>query len=170
MSKTNWKKLQNPDYLGAYSLQDDNGKNFEMTLTIKSVRSEEVKGPEGKEECIVLRFAENVKPMVLNATNAKIITKLYKSPFIEDWSGCKIIVYVEKVKAFGDVVDALRIRQKIPTQAVPISLKCSDCPDDITGFENMTAEQVALRNQQKYGRPLCIDCAAKLKSRGEEQQ
>jgi hypothetical protein len=166
MSQTHWKKLQNPDYLGSYSL--DPGKD--LILTIKTVKVEQVTGPDNrKEDCTVMYFVENAKPMIVNATNAKTITKLYKTPYIEEWAGKKVQIYSTEVKAFGDVVEALRIRQKIPAQAVPISLKCSDCPDDITGFENMTAEQVAQRNQQKYGRPLCIDCAAKLKAKGEEQ-
>lgn len=112
MAKTHWKKLSNPDYIGAYYLEPGQ----ELILTIKEVRNEMVIGPDGKrEECIVAHFNENgIKPMILNATNAKMITKLYKTPYIEDWAGKKIQVYVENVKAFGEVVEALRIRPKIP--------------------------------------------------------
>ena len=35
---------------------------------------------------------------------------------VQDWVGCTLTLYVEKgVKAFGDVVDALRIRDKKPS-------------------------------------------------------
>ena len=85
--QTHWKKLINLDYLGAYSL--DPGKD--MILTIKGVRNEIVTGPDGKkEECMVMSFIENVKPMIVNSTNAKTIQKLYKTPYIEEWQGRKI--------------------------------------------------------------------------------
>jgi hypothetical protein len=35
-----------------------------------------------------------------------MLEKLFKTPYIEDWSGRKIQIGVESVKAFGDVVDA----------------------------------------------------------------
>lgn len=166
-AKTHWKKLQNPDYLGAYSL--DPGKD--LILTIKVVKVEQVTGPDNrKEDCTVAHFVEDSKPMILNATNSKIITKLYKTPYIEEWAGKKIQIYSTEVKAFGDVVEALRIRQKIPSQvaAVPISIKCSDCPDEIEGIGNRTAEQIAQYTKSKYGRPLCSACATKANQPVEE--
>lgn len=67
-NKTHWKKLTHPDYLGAYALNPGE----ERTLTIKSVASELVVGTDGKkEECIVARFTEDEKPMILNKTNMK---------------------------------------------------------------------------------------------------
>ena len=78
--KTHWKRLQNPDYIGAYAL--DPGKD--MILTIKSAANEMIIGADGKkEECMVMRFIEpGVKPMIVNTTNAKTITKIYKTPKI----------------------------------------------------------------------------------------
>jgi hypothetical protein len=161
--KTHWRKLVNPDYLGAYSL--DPGKD--MILTIKHVKNEMVTGPDGKkEECMVMTFMEPQKPMIVNSTNAKTIEKLYGTPYIEEWHSRKIQLFVDKVKAFGEVVEALRIRPRIPVQT-QISTKCTDCEGEITGFENMTAEQVAQRNYSKYGKPLCISCATKLKEQGK---
>ena len=58
-----WKRLINPDYLGAYSL--DPGKD--MVLTIKSVGRELITGTGGKrEECPVCHWQEEQKPMILN--------------------------------------------------------------------------------------------------------
>lgn len=110
-TKTHYKKLFNPDYLGAYSL--DPGQ--ELILTIKTVISEKVKNADGREDdCIVAKFKENVKPMILNKTNAKIIAKVLQTPYIEDWAGKQIQIYADKVKAFGDVVEALRVRPFYP--------------------------------------------------------
>ena len=163
-SKTHWKKLHNPDYLGAYSLEP--GKD--MILTIKTVKNEQVTGPDNrKEECMVMNFIENVKPMIVNATNAKVIEKLYKTPYIEEWSGQKIQLFADKIKAFGDVVDALRIRPKIPSAPVAIQTICADCKLSINGVEGRTAEQIAKHTYTKYGRSLCSICATKANEAGK---
>lgn len=114
---THWKKLQNPDYLGAYSLQPGE----EPIYTIAKVGPEMVTGPDGKkDECTVAHFTEKAKPMVLNATNCKTIAKIYNTPFIEHWVGKKIQIYAAKVKAFGEDVEALRIRPKAPASSKPV--------------------------------------------------
>ena len=153
---THWKKLTNPDYLGTYALEP----NQDLIVTIKSVATELVTGSEGKKEtCLVMRFMENVKPMVLNATNSKTITKLLKTPYIEEWAGRKIQLYIQTgVKAFGDVVDALRVRPFLPLEQV---LKCADCGKKIEGNEKSTAETIAKYTLNKYGRMLCNDCGKK---------
>ena len=121
-TKTHWKQNFNYDYLGAYSLEPGQ----ECILTIKDVRKQIVKGTHGqKEECTIAVFNEAVngetKPMILNKTNCKVIEKLYKTPYIEDWTGKKITIYVQDgIKAFGEVVDALRIRQSIPSQRLTL--------------------------------------------------
>lgn len=112
--KTHWKKLTHPDYIGAYELMDG-GANKELTVTIEKVVRQMVQGADGKkEECTVAHLKAGVKPFILNATNQKIMSKLFGSPFIEDWQGRKMILYVAKVKAFGDTVDALRVKTTAP--------------------------------------------------------
>jgi hypothetical protein len=113
--KTHWKKLHNPDYFGAYALEPGQ----ELVVTIKSSGVEEVYGENGKkQDCHVIHFVERgVKPMVCNATNAKLITKVVGSPHIDDWVGKKIQLYATEVKAFGDVVEAIRVRPKAPKTA-----------------------------------------------------
>lgn len=114
--QTHWKKLTNPLYVGAY----DFAPGEERTLTIKSVKREMVAGPDGKkEECTVIDFTDG-KPMICNTTNAKAITKAHGTPFIEEWGGKAITIYVAKVKAFGEVVDALRVRPIAPRAGKPV--------------------------------------------------
>lgn len=167
MSKTNWKKLTNPNYLGAYSIED--GKD--LVLTIDYVRQESVIGADGKkDDCIVCHWKENQKPMILNSTNCKMIAKLVGSPYIEDWSGKKIQIGTEKVKAFGDIVEALRVRKQLPkAKSEPIELVCEVCGQPIKAAYNMTAEQIAESTSKKYGHKLCADCATREAQKGKEQ-
>lgn len=152
---THWKKLNNPDYLGAYAL--DPGKD--MVLTIKGVTNEMITGADGKkEECMVMRFAENVKPLVLNATNAKTIESLFKTPYIEKWAGRKIQLYSDRVKAFGETVDAIRIRNYLPKVQTDKTQACVDCGQVVTATEKMNAAQVAIFSQTRFGRILCPGC------------
>lgn len=157
---THWKKLTNPDYLGAYSIE--NGQ--ELILTIGSVKNEVIVGADGKkEECTVCRFKEpNVKPMILNSTNMKMITKLFNTPYIEEWSGKQIQIGVDKVKAFGEVVEALRVRKILPApKSDKPAPKCSDCSEPIQSAQGMSPEQMAEYTTKKYDRPLCAKCAIK---------
>ncbi len=155
---THWKKLTNPDYLGAYALEP----NQDLIVTIKSVSNELVASPDGKKEtCMVMRFVENVKPLVLNATNSKTITKILKTPYIEEWAGRKIQLYVQTgVKAFGDVVDAIRVRPFLPLP-VEKELKCADCGAKIEGNAKSTADAIAKYTLDRYGRMLCNECGKK---------
>ena len=159
-AKTHWKKLHNSDYLGAYSLDDGNGKYADIMATIQNLKVETLEGPDGKKEELVMRFVErNIKPMVINATNSKVLEKLFKTPYIEDWSGRKIQIGVEKVKAFGDVVDALRIRKFVSRET--LSGKCIDCEMEITAFGDMTAVQVVAYGRKRFGVDLCAECMKK---------
>lgn len=158
MSLTHWKKLTNPDYLGAYALES--GKD--MILTIKNVTRETVTGAEGKkEECTIIHFAENVKPMICNATNAKMIQKLYGTPYIEEWSGRAIQIYIKTgIKVGGETTDGLRIRPAIPQQTAPKATPvCADCGVEIEAHEGATGAQIANATYKKYGKPLCLSCA-----------
>lgn len=164
--KTHWKKLTNPNYLGAYSIED--GKD--LILTIKNVREEKVIGADGKkDDCVVCYFYENVKPMILNSTNMKMIAKLYKTNFIEDWVGKKIQIGVEQVKAFGDIVDALRVRKTVPSVKDEPSqtYNCEDCGEALKPASGLSESQLAAYTKKKYGKYLCAECAAKAKRDGE---
>lgn len=161
-SKTHWKKLVNPDYLGAYSIEDGQ----DLILTIAKVENKMVVGADGKkEECMVCSFTDSPKPMILNSTNAKMIAKLLKTPYIEDWAGHKIQIGVESVKAFGEVVEALRVRKFLPAER---SVKCAACGAPIKAAGGMSAEQVAAYTAKKYGAKLCGACAAKRKTELEQ--
>lgn len=110
MSKTHWKKYHNPDYIGAYAFQPGERK----VVTIKSVKQESVKSQRGAEDCLVVHFVENEKPLICNVTNSKAIEKVAGSGYIEDWPNTRIELFTTEVSAFGDTVEAVRVKQTPP--------------------------------------------------------
>jgi len=114
-TKTHWKSmLTNLDYIGAYAL------NYGEDLTVKitSVSKEKVKGDKGKEEVCTVAHLEGQKPFILNRTNSKMIQRLYKSPYVEDWIGKEITLYATVTKVAGELVECLRIRNEVPSKEV----------------------------------------------------
>lgn len=157
---THYKALSNPDYIGAWAFQPGETK----TVTIDTVGVETVTGAEGKTEaCTVVHFRERgVKPLILNSTNGKAIAKLLASPFVEDWQGHRINLRVQNVKAFGDVVPAVRVSPILPAQNPEPSPVCADCGKLVQGVGSRNAAAIAAYTGEKYGRVLCGDCAAKI--------
>jgi hypothetical protein len=104
----------NPNYLGAYALEEGS----DTLLTIASVAEEEIKTTTGDtDRKMVIHFKEAVKPMIVNATNAKTIEKIAESAYIEDWIGVRIQIGSAVVHAFGADHEALRVRaKKVPVE------------------------------------------------------
>jgi len=103
--KTPWKKLFDYRFVSAEELTGD------TTVTIKAIEHDEAFNGKTKEDVIVLKFEEAKKGMILNKTNAKTLSIIAKSPFIEDWIGKKITLTSQMVSAFGQTVPAIRIKQ-----------------------------------------------------------
>ena len=159
---THWKlMMNNSDYIGAYTFQPGE----EKTLTIRSCGMEQVYNPSEnkKETCMVIHWMENEKPLIANVTNCKTISKVLETSYTEQWVGKRIVLGVEKVKAFGDVVEAVRVKKK--KAAAPIqqaqTIMCADCKKPIAAYGNMTPDQVAQRSKSKFGVCLCTECGVK---------
>lgn len=110
-TRTHWKKLVDPRYIGAYALPNGN----DLVVTIELVRSEEITMMGGKKEVHSIMYLKGQKPMILNATNSKSIHKLY-GPYIEDWAGKQITLYGSTAKLAGEMVECLRIRPSVPAK------------------------------------------------------
>ena len=162
-NKTPWKKIvSDPNYIGEADFQEGE----EKILTIKNVNQHEtVVTAEGKSEKAVVHFVESgYKPMILNVARSKSIEKVTRSKFVEDWPGAKIQLYIESgIKAFGDIVSAVRVRPFKPKETAPSApvLLCSDCGKSINPFGKTSAAQLAAYTVSKYGRALCSECAGK---------
>ncbi len=151
----------NPSYLGSWDLEEL--PNRELTLTIEKIVDEDVVTNGKSEKCTVCHWTDKqYKPMVLNVTNKKTIAKLYKTKDTEKLKGKSVIVGIDKVKAFGDIFDALRIRPRIPQPINAVKPKCESCGADINAVGSMTPEQTAAYTKKKYGKALCGNCATKI--------
>ena len=108
--KTHFRKLLNPLYLGSFDLDP----NQEYKVTIEKIdRDIEVIGDGGKKQKkAIVHFKGATKPMILNATNMKMIAKVSGSKFIEDWIGKTFILKVTQEMAFGEKIDVCRILNK----------------------------------------------------------
>jgi hypothetical protein len=152
-TKTHWKKTFNKDYLGAHDL--DNGKD--LVAVVDHVEVREVKDTSGNNsKCNVAVFKGNVKPMILNVTNCKIMKAFAASNYLEDWHDIPIQICIKEVQAFGDTVEALRIRPKQPqmekqeltpghdmwSQAVEHLKKPNGKIEDITGRYKVSQENI----------------------------
>lgn len=152
---------KNPNYLGSWDL--DELPNREVTLNIELIRDEEVVTNGQKEVCTVCHWTDKAfKPMILNVTNKKTICKLHKTKDTEKLKGKSVIIGIERVKAFGEIYDALRIRPRMPQVKSAVIPKCENCKKDIAASGSMNPEQVASYTKAKYGKSLCAECATAL--------
>lgn len=82
-----------------------------LEVTIDSYEMQDVGQGERKENKPVLFFKErNIKALVLNKTNAKVIEKIIGSDDLDDWIGHKITLVPREVEFQGDTVWAVRVQ------------------------------------------------------------
>jgi hypothetical protein len=165
------KRYFETDYIGAYSLDD----GAEPILTIDSIWYGELTlGGGRKENHVILKFREKqvpgvdeVKPLILNATNRKTLKKLFGDDSAAALEGKRIQLYVDpKVRdpQDGGFTEGLRIRPFKPPIKADEPIICEDCTKTVNPFAKMNARQLAEYTRQNYGKVLCADCAAKAKA------
>jgi len=158
-----WKKLvSDPKYIGEADFEDSE----EKVVTIELVTCDLVINKDGRAEKTVLNFKENCKPLILNVTNSKAISKVTGKKKVEEWKGARIVLYIDPhVKAFGDIVSAVRVRPFAPKPTVQQKpediIKCQECGNNIKPYSTMTVATLAQHTKAKYGKELCSDCATK---------
>lgn len=154
MSEHHWRNEFASNYLGSQHFLDGKDK----VLTIGNVKAEDLMTTDGSSKhSLVCYWQEDQLPMVLNKTNARQIAKLLKENDYTKWPGKRVQIYVDHaVKAFGDIVDGLRIRKKLPEDA---QIPCKECGQMIAPAFSMSAAQLAAYTKKKYGTTLCAECA-----------
>ena len=105
-----WKETTNSKYLGSWDLKD--GKD--MIVKIQDVvAGEHVTGPRGDSLEVVVYFENGIKPMIVGSTNKKNIAKALNTPYLDEWVGQKIQIFVEP-SSKSETGMALRIRPFAP--------------------------------------------------------
>lgn len=70
-----------------------------------------------------LHFAEDVKPMICNSTNAQLIAMAVGSEETDDWAGKQIVLYNDpNVSYQGKLVGGVRVRASV-VEAAPIAAR-----------------------------------------------
>lgn len=160
-----WRNEFKSNYFGSHLMPG----NSDVVLTIKKVQPEDLMSTDGsKKHSLVCYWEENQLPMVLNKTNCRVIAKMYHENDYTRWTGKRLQIYVDhNVKAFGDTVDGLRIRPKVPEE---VKIACSECGQYLTPGFGMTPSQLAAYTKQKYKRCLCAECAQSAAKGGKKDK
>lgn len=150
--KIHWKKVFDSNYLGTCDLDE----NKDIDVVIDHVEIRKIKNTQGKEDerNVALFTDKNIKPMILNVTNCKTIRSLSGSPFIQDWKGVSVNIYVQdNIRAFNEVTDGLRIREPQVTERgleTLLALK----KDKLTEAEYKRAETIIKTKEKNSYRKL----------------
>lgn len=164
------------DYLGAIDFIGDT----EPVLTISQLYNTEITLQKGKEKKKIITFKEEkvpgineVRPLVLNRTNWKVLKRLFGDTTASVLSGKRIQLYLKdgvRIPGTNETGKGIRIRDKIPDGKPYEPPKCEGCGKPIVGTASFSPEQLFTASKQKYGKGLCIECGKKAKAEMEAKQ
>ena len=156
-----WEKIIDPNFISAELIGTEGA---EKVVTIKDIDFAECYDEQTKRKVSKQTvFFEECKPMVLNKTNAKALKKLFSpnSNNPADAIGHKVILKVEKIKAFGKVVEAIRVKEYSEE-------KCSDCGKAIMPAAGKSVAELIEISKRNCGRQLCLSCMQKVAAEGKK--
>ena len=140
--KHHFRKVYKSDHLGVADLEEFLEDGKKLIFTIKQVKQEVNATVAGKKGSFnIAYFVEPIKPLVLNATNAKQIKTFTGSSFVEDWVNVKIELYCDElVKMKGEIVGGVRIKQVQPRDKVKPQFTADKIP--ATFEKGITMEKI----------------------------
>lgn len=121
-NKTHYRKVFKSDHLGVADLEDLIEAGKPLIFTIREVKQEYNVAVAGKKGNFnIAYFKEQIKPLVLNATNSKVLKILSGgSAFVEDWRDIPVQLYIEPgAKLKGEIVGGVRIHPDPPKMQKP---------------------------------------------------
>lgn len=143
-NKTHFRKIHKSDHLAVCDLEEYTEEGLRLVFTVDRVAAEygaKVAGKKVDKNIMYFKPAEhkgqlkNIKPWCLNATNEKLMRKLTNSPFMEDWAGFNIELYVDpNVTMMGEQTGGVRIHPNLPAMQ-----KKAVTPDNKKMWENAKA-------------------------------
>lgn len=160
-----YRQFMDKTYIGEWDLPE----HSDLTVEIDHAEVNEVKNERGAQEKLCLHLKEGYKPLILNATNGANIAEALGTKDVAKWQGKKIILYREKVSAFGKTTMAVRVRTYAPKEEI----FCADCGNAIKAADGKSPRQIATSTQARYGKELCADCAMaryEAKKRKQEEE
>ncbi len=124
---THYRKVFKSDHLSTADLEEFQESGSNLMFTIAHVRQERGAKVAGRKiDANIAYFSENIKPLVLNATNSKTLSKLSGSCFVENWQGIPVQLFIEHTAMLkGEVVGGVRISK---TKIKPRELIKRDSP------------------------------------------
>lgn len=162
-------QMRDSEYLGAEDIDD----GVEPILTIAGLYNGTVTLQRGKENKDVLAFAEErvpgimqVRPLIVNATNRKVLRKVFGDAKASTLVGKRIQLYIDhKVRdpQDGGYTDGIRIRPFQPKAAAPTPV-CERCKKEIRPAWGKTPAQVAEYTKANTGMAICDKCALEVKA------
>jgi len=122
-TKTHYRRVFKSDHLGVADLEEMLEEGKKLIFTVKEVKQEyNTKVAGRKIDANIAYFVEPIKPMVLNATNSKVMKSFATdgSPFVEDWANKLIELYIDpSVRMKGEVVGGIKIMPVQPRYKKP---------------------------------------------------
>lgn len=158
-----WLKIIDPNFLSSENL---GSAGTEIVVTIKDIDLAECYDEQTKQKVKKQSvFFEETKPLVLNKTNAKTLKKLF-SPNDDNPAnaiGKKVTLKVESVKAFGKMVDAIRIKEYTEQ-------KCEECGAVLKPASGKTVAELIEISKRNTNKILCVKCMQEYKKKQEGEQ
>lgn len=124
-NQTHYRKIFKSDHLGVADLEEYLEQGSNLIFTISHVRQEMNAKVAGKKiNANIAYFEESIKPLVLNATNSKTMSKLVGSCFVENWQNVSVQLYIDRdARLMGEVVGGVRVSPKVIRKQKPVITK-----------------------------------------------
>lgn len=118
----NFRNVYKSDHLGVIDLEEMLEQGKQLVFTISHVKQElGAKVAGSKIDANIAYFKEPIKPLVLNATNAKVVKSFSRSIDTDNWNNIVVELYIDaSVKMGREVVGGVRIK---PIQPVIQKIK-----------------------------------------------
>jgi len=124
-NQTHYRKIFKSDHLGVADLEEYLEQGSPLIFTVSHVIQEMNAKVAGKKiNANIAYFEESIKPLVLNATNSKTMSKLCNSCFVENWANQTVQLYIDRdARLMGEVVGGVRVSPKIIRAQKPVITK-----------------------------------------------
>ena len=156
--KTHYRKVFKSDHLSSADLEDLQEQGVKLIFTIREVTQHvidpAIKGSgvrvAGKNiSANIAHFIEDIKPLVLNATNSKQLANIVGSNFVQDWQNVKVELFVDQaVKFKGASVQGIRIRSGFTITLEVIENLYKQKKDKVAESQREGLERVILEEEK----------------------